>query len=55
MTAVHNLSGSNVIVAGTAIFESEDPAKVISLFKEVVQGAQIRIRSEVERTRSTVS
>jgi len=33
-------AGSNVIVAGTAIFESEDPAKVIALLKKAVLGAQ---------------
>jgi len=33
-------AGSNVIVAGTAIFESEDPAKVIAGFKKVIQTAQ---------------
>jgi len=47
-TTVHACAeaGSNVIVAGTAIFESEDPAKVIAGFKKVVQGAQIKIAEQ---------
>jgi len=36
-------AGSNVIVAGTAIFRAEDPAEIISRFKSSVGTAQERI------------
>jgi len=43
-TTVHDCAaaGSNVIVAGTAIFESEDPETVIGLFKKAIHSAQAR-------------
>lgn len=38
-----DLSGSNVIVAGTAIFGAKDPEAVIKQLKEVVSVAQAKI------------
>uniref|UniRef100_A0A0W0FGN0 Ribulose-phosphate 3-epimerase n=1 Tax=Moniliophthora roreri TaxID=221103 RepID=A0A0W0FGN0_MONRR len=38
-------AGSNVIVAGTAIFGAADPAGVIKTLKETVNTAQARLRS----------
>ena len=35
--------GSNVIVAGTAIFGAENPAEVISILKSTVDAAQAKI------------
>jgi ribulose-phosphate 3-epimerase len=35
-------AGSNVIVAGSATFTAEDPASVIRLLREKVQGAQAK-------------
>ncbi|KAG8857194.1 RIBULOSE-phosphate 3-epimerase [Tulasnella sp. 330] len=35
-------AGSNVIVAGTAIFTAEDPADVISAFKKAINQANLR-------------
>ena len=37
--------GSNVIVAGTAIFGADDPEKVIATLKARVDAAQARIRA----------
>ncbi|KAI0080293.1 ribulose-phosphate 3-epimerase [Panus rudis PR-1116 ss-1] len=39
-------AGSNVIVAGTAIFGAEKPEEVISLLKSTVETAQARIAKE---------
>jgi ribulose-phosphate 3-epimerase len=36
-------SGSNVIVAGTAIFGSDKPEEVIATFKSAVDTAQVKI------------
>lgn len=38
--------GSNVVVAGTAIFHAEDPEGVISQLKKVVNDEQARIAAE---------
>jgi len=38
--------GSNVVVAGTAIFNAEDPEGVIAQLKKVVDGEQARIAAE---------
>jgi ribulose-phosphate 3-epimerase len=35
-------AGSNVIVAGSATFRAEDPASVIRLLREKVEGAQAK-------------
>ena len=35
-------AGSNVIVAGSATFTAEDPASVIRMLREKVQGAQAK-------------
>jgi len=35
-------AGSNVIVAGSATFTAKDPASVIRLLREKVQGAQAK-------------
>lgn len=41
---IHYLAqGSNVIVAGTAVFGSEDPENVITAFKSTVNQAQNKI------------
>ena len=39
-------SGSNVIVAGTAIFNAPDPEQVISLLKSTVDAAQAKIAKQ---------
>jgi ribulose-phosphate 3-epimerase len=38
-------SGSNVIVAGTAIFGADDPEKVIATLKARVEAAQAKYQS----------
>ncbi|PIL31667.1 hypothetical protein GSI_06370 [Ganoderma sinense ZZ0214-1] len=40
-------AGSNVIVAGTAIFNAEEPEKVIAILKSTVEKAQARIATKV--------
>ncbi|KAM5531786.1 hypothetical protein V8D89_014556 [Ganoderma adspersum] len=40
-------AGSNVIVAGTAIFNAEEPEKVIAVLKSTVEKAQARIAAKV--------
>ena len=42
MLTVH-MTGSNVIVAGTAIFNAPNPENVIQTLKEVVNTAQAKI------------
>ena len=39
-------AGSNVIVAGTAIFGAQDAEKVIALLKETVKTAQAKIAAQ---------
>ena len=39
-------SGSNVIVAGTAIFGADDPETIIKQLKETVNTAQARFSSK---------
>ncbi|KAI1793847.1 Ribulose-phosphate 3-epimerase [Ganoderma leucocontextum] len=41
------LSGSNVIVAGTAIFNAEEPEKVIAVLKSTVEKAQAKIATKL--------
>ena len=41
--AVNRISGSNVIVAGTAIFGADKPEEVIATLKSVVDTAQAQI------------
>lgn len=42
LITINNL-GSNVIVAGTAIFGAENPGEVIAVLKSTVDAAQARI------------
>lgn len=40
------VAGSNVIVAGTAIFNAPEPEQVISLLKSTVDAAQAKIAKQ---------